>query len=60
MSQPFDDVQRIVLSGGRWQVARHLVVSVAGGPKLLLHFLNSLIEHWPPPVPVSRQNRRCK
>lgn len=41
MSGPFDDVQRIVLDGGAWRVARHFLIG-AGKPPRLCHFLNGL------------------
>jgi deferrochelatase/peroxidase EfeB len=42
MSKPFGDVQRVVLSGGSWRVAQHLVIGPE--PHKLLHLLYRLQE----------------
>ena len=42
MSGAFDDVQRIVLRGTQWQLARHLLLRFEGGSPL--HLLNRLLQ----------------
>lgn len=52
MNAPFDDVQRIVLVGSPWQVARHLVLGFPGR-SAPLHFLHGLMHDWPPATALS-------
>jgi deferrochelatase/peroxidase EfeB len=55
MTTPFDDVQRIVLRGSQWAVARHLVLRMGDRPAPL-YFLKLLKPKcWPTPASVQKR-----
>jgi deferrochelatase/peroxidase EfeB len=60
MSEPFEGVQRIVLHGTPWTVARHLVLDM-GASSTPLNFLKQLLQSEPGPCPsVADKGQRPK
>lgn len=59
MTNSWQDVQRIVLNGSRWQVSRHLVLCFAEGSQPL-HFLADLKKRYPGLWPSAASQERKK